>query len=60
MKGLYKKFKRGINLKDGVDTALTSTSVIMARIGFAVPVMLLLEIAAIVCGRMGACVKLVR
>ena len=32
----------------------------MAGIGLAVPVMLPLEIAAIVCGCMGACVKLVR
>ena len=32
----------------------------MAGIGLAVPVMLPLEIAAIVCGSMGACVKLVR
>ena len=32
----------------------------MAGIGLAVPAMLPLEIAAIVCGCMGACVKLVR
>ena len=32
----------------------------MAGIGLAVPVMLPLEIAAIVCGCMGACMKLVR
>ena len=49
-----------INLTDGVDTALISTSVIMAGIGLAVPMMLPLEIATIVCGCMGACVKLVR
>ena len=43
-----------------MDTTLISASVIMAGIGLAVPVMLPLEIAAIVCGCMGACVKLVR
>ena len=32
----------------------------MAGIGLAVPVILALEIAAIVCGCMGACMKLVR
>ena len=32
----------------------------MAGIGLAVPAMLPLEIAAIVCGCMGACVKLMR
>ena len=40
--------------------ALISASVIMAGIGLAVPLMLPLEIAAIVCGCMGACVKFVR
>ena len=38
---------------------LISASVIMAGIDLAVPAMLPLEIAAIVCGCMGACVKLV-
>ena len=42
------------------DTALISTSVIMAGLGLIVPVMLRLEIVAIVCGCKGACVKLVR
>ena len=37
-----------------------STSVIIAGIGLTALVMLPLEIAAIVCGCMGACVKLVR
>ena len=59
-KALYKKYKRGINITDGVDTALISTSVIMAGVGLAVPVMLPLEIVAIVCGCMGVCVKLLR
>ena len=43
-----------------IDTTLISASVIMAGIGLTVPAMLPLEIAAIVCGCMGACVKLVR
>ena len=59
-KALYKKYKRGVNLTDGVDAALISASVNMAGIGLTVPVMLPLEIVAIVCGCMGACVKLVR
>ena len=59
-KALYKKYKRGINITDGVDTSLISTSVILAGVGLAVPIMLPLEIAAIVCGSLGVCVKLVR
>ena len=59
-KSLYKKYKRGLNITDGVDTALISTSVIMAGIGLAVPVLLPLEIAAIVCGTLGVSVKFVR
>ena len=55
-----KKYKRGVNLTDGVDTALISASVNMAGIGLTVPVMLPLEIVAIVYGCMGACVELVR
>lgn len=57
---LYKKYKRGINITDGVDTGLISTSVIFAGVGLAVPIMFPLEIAAVVCGSLGACVKLVR
>ena len=59
-KALYKKYNRAISFTDSIDTTLISASVIMAGIGFAVPVMLPLEIAAIVCGCMGACAKLVR
>ena len=59
-KALYKKYNRAINFTDSIDTTLISASVIMAGIGLAVPVMLPLEIAAIVCGCMGSCVKLVR
>ena len=47
---LYKKYKRSINVTDGVDTTLISGSVIMGGIGIAVPFMLPLEIAAIICG----------
>ena len=59
-KSLYKKYKRCINITDGVDTGLISASVILAGVGITVPIMLPLEIAAIVCGCMGVCVKLVR
>ena len=59
-KSLYKKYKRGINITDGIDTTLISAGVIMAGIGFAVPVLLPLEIAAIVCGATGVCVNFIR
>ena len=59
-KALYKKYNRAINFTDSIDTTLISASVILAGIGLAVPAKLPLEIAAIVCGCMGACVKLVR
>ena len=59
-KALYKKYNRAIYFTDSIDTTLISASVIMAGIGLAVPAMLPLEIVAIVCGCMGACVKLVR
>ena len=59
-KSLYKKYKRGINITDGVDTALISASVILASVGITVPIMLPLEIAAVVCGGLGMCVKLIR
>ena len=59
-KSMYKRYKRGINITDGVDTALISASVIMAGVGLAVPVLLPLEISAIVCGTLGVCVKFIR
>lgn len=59
-KKLYKKYKRGINITDSVDTGLMSTAVIFAGVGLTVPIMLPLEIAAVVCGSLGVCVKLVR
>ena len=59
-KGLYKKYKRWVNVMDGVDTTLISASVILAGIGIAIPVLLPLQIAAIACGSVGGLVKLVR
>lgn len=59
-KALYKKYKRGINITDGVDTSLISASVILAGVGLAIPLMFPLQITAVVCGGLGACVKLVR
>ena len=57
---LYKKYKRSINVTDGVDTTLISGSVIMGGIGIVVPLMLPLEIVAVVCGVAGVCVKFIR
>ena len=59
-KSLYKKYKRGINITDGVDTVLISSSVILAGVGIAIPVLLPLQIAAAVCGSVGVCIKLIR
>ena len=59
-KSLYKKYKRGINITDGVDTTLISSSVILAGVGLAVPIMLPLGIVAVVCGGIGGCVKFIR
>ena len=59
-KSLYKKYKRSINITDGVDTGLIPASVILASVGITVPIMLPLEIAAVVCGGLGMCVKLIR
>ena len=59
-KGLYKKYKRWINITDGVDTTLISGSIIIGGIGIAVPIMMPLQIFAIACGSLGVCVKLVR
>lgn len=59
-KTLYKKYKRIVNVTDGIDTVLISTSVVLAGVGVAVPIMLPLQIAAVVCGGLGACVKFIR
>lgn len=59
-KALYKKYKRGINITDGVDTTLISSSVIIATVGITIPILLPLQIVAAVCGGLGICVKLIR
>ena len=59
-KSLNKKYKRGINITDGVDTALISASIILASIGIAIPIALPLEIIAAVCGGLGVSIKLIR
>ena len=59
-KSLYKKYKRGINITDGVDTLLISSSVILAGVGIAIPVLLPVQIVAAVCGSVGVCIKLIR
>ena len=59
-KTLHKKYKQGINITDSVDTTLISAGVILAGVGFAVPIMLPLEITAIVCGALGVFMKLMR
>ena len=59
-KSLYKKYKRGINLTDGIDSILISTSVILATVGIAIPVLLPIQIAAAMCGSVGVCIKLIR
>ena len=59
-KTLYKRYKRGINIMDGIDTALISISIAMASVGFAVPVLLPLEIAAACCAGLGVCVTIIR
>ena len=60
-KALYKRYKRGINISDGIDTTLISASVILAGVGLTVPIFTLpLEIAAIACGSLGICVKFIR
>ena len=59
-KALYKKYKKGINTSDGVDSVFISTSIIMGGVGLAVPALLPIEIVAIACGCIGVCIKLVR
>ena len=57
---IYAKYKHGINITDSVDTTLISVGVTMAGVGFAVPIMLPLEITATVCGTLGVSMKLMR
>jgi len=61
---LYKKYHRGVNVLDGVDTALISAGMGMGIGGvgllstiIAVPVVLGLEIAALICGVVGVAGK---
>ena len=63
---MYKKYRRGANVLDGIDTALSVTSVGLAASGvgllstiIAAPVALGLQAGAIVCGLLGAGGKLV-
>ena len=63
---MYKKYRRGANVVDGIDTALSETSVGLAASGvgllstiIAAPVALGLQAGAIVCGLLGALGKLV-
>ena len=63
---MYKKYRRGANVVDGIDTALSVTSVGLAASGvgllstiIAAPVALGLQAGAIVCGLLGAGGKLV-
>ena len=51
---MYKKYRRGANVVDGIDTALSMTSV-----GLAASVAIGLQAGAIVCGLLGVGGKLV-
>ena len=59
-KALYKKYKRGINITDGVDTTLISAGLVIAGVGLAAPILLPFEIAAIVFGTVGVSIKIIR
>ena len=63
---LYKKYKRGVNIVDGIDTALAMTSVGLAASGIgllstiiAAPVAIGIQAGAVVCGLLGAGGKLI-
>ena len=62
---LYKKYKRGVNIVDGIDTALALTSVGLAVSGIgllstiiAAPVAIGIQAGAVACGLLGAGGKL--
>ena len=59
-KSLYKKYKRALNISDGVDTGLISASIILASLGIVIPIMIPMTISAAICGGLGMCVKLIR
>ena len=57
---MYKKYRHGANVVDGIDTALLVTSVVLAASGvvllstiIAAPVALGIQAGAIVCGLLG-------
>jgi hypothetical protein len=63
---LYKKYRRGVNAVDGVDTALVAASLGMGAAGvgllttiIAAPIVLGLEVAAVACGLAGMAGKFV-
>ena len=59
---MYKKYRRGANVEDGIDTALSVTSVGLAASGvglLSTIIALRLQAGAIVCGLLGAGGKLV-
>ena len=57
---LYKMYKRVINIMDGIDTAIISSSVVTGSIGVFLPIMLPLIIVALSCGTLGVCAKFFR
>jgi hypothetical protein len=57
---LYKKYKRVVNITDGVDTAFLTGGIILGSVGFAIPLLLPLEISAIVLGVLGGGLNLIR
>ena len=59
-KSLYKKYKRILNTTDGVDVTLISGGVVMSSVGFAVPMLFPIQIAAITIGGIGLGLKVVR
>ena len=61
---MYKKYRRGANVADGIDTAFSVTSLAASGVGLlstiiAAPVAIGLQAGAIVCGLLGAGEKLV-
>jgi hypothetical protein len=63
---LYKKYRRGVNAVDGIDTAFMAASVGMGAVGvgllvtiIAAPIVLGLEVAALACGLVGIAGKFV-
>ena len=59
-KALYKKYKWGINITDGVDTILISAGLVIAGVGLAAPILLPFEKAAIVFGTVRVSIKIIR